>query len=57
MVGLSLAFLSLKMFYGYENTFPVMSTPEQAIVDYIGYYSNKQVKIKTKGHQSHTIQN
>ena len=33
--------LKSEMFYGYENTFKSLNQLEQAIVDYIDYYSNK----------------
>ena len=40
--------LKSEMFYGYENTFKSLNQLEQAIVDYIDYYSNKWIKEKLK---------
>ena len=40
--------LKSEMFYGYENTFKSLNQLEQAIVDYIDYYNNKRIKVKTK---------
>ncbi|MBT0908318.1 IS3 family transposase, partial [Streptococcus parasanguinis] len=42
------AILKSEMFYGYENTFKSLNQLEQAIVDYIGYYNNKRIKVKLK---------
>ena len=36
-----LGILKSEMFYGYENIFKSLKQLEQAIVDYIDYYSNK----------------
>ena len=44
--------LKSEMFYGYENTFKSLNQLEQAIVDYIDYYSNKWIKEKLKGFSS-----
>ena len=41
--------LKSEMFYGYENTLKSLNQLEQAIVDYIDYYSNKWIKEKLKG--------
>ena len=41
--------LKSEMFYGYEKTFKSLNQLEQAIVDYIDYYNNKQIKVKLKG--------
>ena len=41
--------LKSEMFYGYEKKFKSLDQLKKAIVDYIGYYNNKQIKIKLKG--------
>ena len=41
--------LKSEMFYGYEETFQSIKQLEQAIVNYIDYYSNKRIKVKLKG--------
>ena len=41
MMGSFFGILKSEMFYGYENTFKSLNQLEQAIVDYIDYYSNK----------------
>ena len=41
--------LKSEMFYGYEKKFKSFDQLKQAIVDYIGYYNNKRIKIKLKG--------
>ena len=41
--------LKSEMFYGYEKSFKSLEQLEQAIVDYIDYYNNKQIKVKLKG--------
>ena len=41
--------LKSEMFYGYEKSFQSLKQLEKAIVDYIDYYNNKQIKVKLKG--------
>ena len=36
------------MFYGYEKEFKLLKQLEQAIIDSIDYYKNKQIKVKIK---------
>ena len=40
--------LKSEMFYGYEKHFRSLEDLEQAIVNYIGYYNNKRIKVKLK---------
>ena len=39
--------LKSEMFYGYEKSFQSLNQLEQAIVDYIDYYNNKRIKVKS----------
>ena len=39
--------LKSEMFYGYEKTFKSLNQLERAIVDYIDYYNNKRIKVKS----------
>ena len=42
--------LKYEMLCGYEKTSQLLEQLEQAIVDYIDYYNNKQrIKVKLKG--------
>ena len=41
--------LKSEMFYGNEKKFQSLDQLKQAIVDYIDYYNNKQIKVKLKG--------
>lgn len=38
-----------EMFYGYENTFKTLDDLEKAIIEYIDYYNNQRITLKTKG--------
>ena len=41
--------LKSEMFYGYERNFRSLEGLEQAIINYIDYHNNKQIKVKLKG--------
>ena len=38
-----------EMFYGYENTFKTLDGLEKAIIEYIDYYNNQRIMVKTQG--------
>ncbi|AQP41287.1 IS3-Spn1 trasnposase [Streptococcus gallolyticus subsp. gallolyticus DSM 16831] len=40
--------LESEMFYGFEKTFKSLDELKQAIIDYIDYDNNKQIKTKLK---------
>ena len=47
MVESFFGILKSEMFYGYEKSFQSLKQLEQAIVDYIDYYNNKRIKVKS----------